>query len=161
MGATVRDVQQAKVYTAETIFARTLDKGGAVQIAGTTVQLPPEARFGDVDSIQRYVDSVIARPTVAARFGSVRPVRVRARRGNAAAHYEPPGVIAIPVSRDSTPFRREVVVAHELAHHLTPAGAPHGPEFTDTLLWLIDELLGPQAAFVLRVLYLESEVAVG
>ena len=153
-----RDYQQSLVYRTEDLFMRMLSRGGAVQIAGTSVTLPPEARFGDVAAVQRYVDAALAHPAVVAEFGDRGPVTVRVRKGTKKAHYEyGPRVIAVP---ETTTFLREYVIVHELGHHFAPE-TEHGPAFTATVLRLLELIVGPEAAFVLGVLYRESGVGVG
>ncbi|HYZ68456.1 MAG TPA: TIGR04338 family metallohydrolase, partial [Mycobacterium sp.] len=100
---TPRDAQRAKVYAAEefvrTLFDRAAEHGNrVVDFFGTQLTLPPEARFGSVQAVQRYVDDVLA------HVGSARPLTVRARLGVSAAHYECIGgdaVIAVPDRRTS------------------------------------------------------------
>ncbi len=62
-----RDSQRAKVYAAEefvrTLFDRAAEHGSnSVEFFGTQLTLPPEARFGSLDAVQRYVDDVLALP---------------------------------------------------------------------------------------------------
>ena len=80
----MRDTQRAKVYAAEQ-FVRTLferaDGRGAVDFFGTALTLPPEARFGSVDAVRRYVDGVLALPAVRERWPHAPGCAVRARRG--------------------------------------------------------------------------------
>jgi putative metallohydrolase (TIGR04338 family) len=54
---------------------------------------------------------------------------------------------------------RELVVLHELAHHLTP-GEEHGPAFVAMLIELVDGLLGSEAGFLLRSALLDAGVTV-
>jgi putative metallohydrolase (TIGR04338 family) len=54
---------------------------------------------------------------------------------------------------------RELVVLHELAHHLTP-GDQHGSAFVATFVELVAELVGTEAAFLLRSALLDAGVAV-
>ncbi|WP_234807771.1 TIGR04338 family metallohydrolase [Mycolicibacterium bacteremicum] len=107
----MRDSQRAKVYAAEdfvrTLFDRT-DGRGSLDFFGTALTLPPEARFGSVDAVRRYVEDVLALPAVRQRWPAAGACAVRARRGATAAHYEP-GVIAVP-DRQSTWALRELVV---------------------------------------------------
>ena len=58
---------------------------------------------------------------------------------------------------------RELVVLHEIAHHLAePSEAPsHGPEFVDRMLTLTAEVVGEEAAFLLRVTLLDCGVRIG
>ena len=86
---------------------------------------------------------------------------MRERSGQRRAHYEPAtATIAIPI-RDLW-AGREAVVLHELAHHLAcSAGVPasasgrrwHGAEFRAAMCDLVTEVLGAQAALLLRAGY--------
>lgn len=82
-----------------------------IDFFGTRLTLPPEARFASVESVQRYVDDVLA--LVATRW-SAGPVTVRARRGATAAHYERDGdraAIAVPDDRNGSAWAmRELVI---------------------------------------------------
>jgi len=160
----VRDTQRAKVYAAEefvrTLFDRAAEHGNrVVDFFGTQLTLPPEGRFGSVESVQRYVDEVLARaeqrwPAAAA------PLAVRARRGVTAAHYESDhtsAVIAVPDGRANWALR-ELVVLHEVAHHLSTAQPPHGPEFVATFCALAELVMGPEVGHVLRVVYAKEGV---
>ena len=102
-----RDSQRAKVYAAEefvrTLFDRAAEHGSrSVEFFGGQLTLPPEARFGSVLAVQRYVDEVLALPSVRRQWSKVAPLTVRARRAATAAHYESrdcTGVIAVPGGR--------------------------------------------------------------
>jgi putative metallohydrolase (TIGR04338 family) len=156
---TPRDTQRAKVYAAEefvrTLFDRAAEHGNnVVEFFGTQLTLPPEGRFATVTAVQRYVDEVLA------HVGADRPLTVRARRGVTAAHYERSddgATIAVPDHR-STWALREVVVLHEIAHHLSEAEPPHGPEFVAAFCELAEAVMGPEVAHVLRVVYAKEGV---
>ena len=156
---TSRDTQRAKVYAAEefvrTLFDRAAERGNrVVEFFGTPLTLPPEGRFASVAAVQRYVDEVLA------HVGADRPLTVRARRGVTAAHYERSddgATIAVP-DRRSTWALRELVVLHEIAHHLNEAEQPHGPEFITTFCGLAEAVMGPEVAHVLRVVYAKEGV---
>ena len=163
---TPRDTQRAKVYAAEefvrTLFDRAAEHGNrVVDFFGTQLTLPPEGRFASAPSVQRYVDDVLAHPAVRARWPAVGPLKVRARRGATAAHYERSdddrAAIAVP-DRRSRWALRELVVLHEMAHHLCDAEPPHGPEFIATFCELAELVMGPEAAHVLRVVYAKEGV---
>jgi putative metallohydrolase (TIGR04338 family) len=162
--ATARDSQRGKVYAAEqfvrTLFERAAEHGsGAVDFFGTQLTLPPEARFGSVESVQRYVDSVLNHPAVRQRWPVGASPLVRPRRGVSAAHYERrdgDAVIAVP-ARDRWALR-ELVVLHEIAHHLCDAAAAHGPEYVSTFSELAGLVMGPEVEHVLRVIYLKEGV---
>jgi putative metallohydrolase (TIGR04338 family) len=156
---TPRDAQRAKVYAAEefvrTLFDRAAEHGNrVVDFFGTQLTLPPEGRFATVAAVQRYVDEVLA------HVGPDRPLTVRARRGVTAAHYErvdDGATMAVP-DRRSTWALRELVVLHEIAHHLCGAEPPHGPEFVATFCELAEAVMGPEVAHVLRVVYAKEGV---
>lgn len=157
-----RDSQRLKVYQAEdfagTLFTRAAQHNSrTIDFFGSPLTLPPEARFSGVESVQRYVDQVLAMPAVTARWPHATPVTVRARRGAHAAHYSA-GVIAIPEHRIDNPWLRECVVLHELGHHLAPAGAAHGPEFVAAYCDLVTVVIGPEAGHLLRVVFCQNGV---
>ncbi len=162
---TARDTQRGKVYAAEEFVATVFDRAGehgnrVVDFLGTQLTLPPEARFASVPTVQRYVDDVLTHPAVRQRWPAVRPLTVRARRGATAAHYELSGdgaVIAVPARRGTWALR-ELVVLHEVAHHLNRAEPPHGPEFVATFCELAGAVMGPEVAYVLRVVYAKEGV---
>lgn len=163
----VRDTQRSRVYAAEQ-FVRTLfDRASqhssrVIDFFGESITLPPEARFGSVESVQRYVDDVMALPAVAEIGPGVGPVAVRARRAATAAHYENSGsgaVIAVPEGLSATWAMRELVVLHEVAHHLCGPGVPaHGTEFVAAFCALATAVMGPEAGHVLRMVYAKEGV---
>lgn len=114
---TGRDTQRAKVYAAEefvrTLFDRAAEHGNrVVDFFGTSITLPPEARFASVESAQRYVEDVLTLATVRRRWPHVAPLAVRARRGATAAHYEvgdDGAVIAVPQAGSRWALRELVV----------------------------------------------------
>jgi putative metallohydrolase (TIGR04338 family) len=164
-----RDTQRGKVYAAEGQVARIVDARGdfpTIRLFGSELVVPDDRKFGDLASVQRYVDSVLHLNWVRGRWpvAAARPVSVRARRGVGKAHYEPQtSTIALPpFERGGGWGLRELVVLHELAHHVTAATQPfHGPDFVSNYLALIAELLGPEAEFLMRTTYLENGVAIG
>ncbi|MEB3032988.1 TIGR04338 family metallohydrolase [[Mycobacterium] nativiensis] len=161
-----RDTQRAKVYAAEvfvrTLFDRAAERGsGDIEFFGTRLTLPPEARFGSVAAVQRYVDDVLALPSVRDRWPVGGPLGVRARRGVIAAHYEKlceTGVIAVPDQRGGSWALRELVVLHEIAHHLCDARPPHGADFVATFCELAEVVMGPELGYVLRVVFAKEGV---
>ncbi|MGC5248053.1 TIGR04338 family metallohydrolase [Gordonia sp. DT219] len=159
---TARDSARSRLYEAERLLLRMFERPGSartVQIAGTELTLPVEALFSSVDSVRDYVERVLAMPAVRQRFVRAEvPVSVRARRGFRAAEYRrETGEIAIPQSRDGRWALRELVILHELAHHLDDvAGPAHGRGFVLTLTELVGTVLGPEAGFVYRVVLSDS-----
>lgn len=167
-----RDTGRARYYDAEHLVHRLFDTASSsrtVQIAGTELTLPAEARFASVDAVRDYVRRVLELPGVRERFPRAsEPVSVRERRGQTSAHYARATTasgdefvraeIAIP-SSESRWALRELVVLHELAHHLDDSEGPgHGRGFVLTLIELVGLVLGPEAAFVFRVVLADSGI---
>jgi putative metallohydrolase (TIGR04338 family) len=167
--ATSRDAQRSRVYRAEDAWADRLDaaRRGAARatVAGSSVLLPAERRLSDLPAAAAYAERVLALPGVVARAGVVPPPRLRLRGGVRAAHWEPPGTIALPVPVHGEPWAlRETVLLHELAHHVgetTGACSGHRPPFPAVVLLLVEQVLGAEAAFALRVEYGDQAVEVG
>lgn len=162
-----RDTQRARVYAAEQ-FVRTMFDHAAqhssrsIDFFGEAITLPPEARFASVESVQRYVDDVLAMPAVADICGIPGPLTVRSRRAATAAHYESGeagGVIAVPDRTVGGWALRELVVLHEVGHHLCAGVTPaHGSEFVAAFCALTAAVMGPEAGHVLRVVYAKEGV---
>jgi putative metallohydrolase (TIGR04338 family) len=159
-----RDDQRARVYAAEQ-FVRTLfDRAGehrsrVIDFFGAQLTLPPEARFASVESVADYVDKVLAMPAVRRRWHPA-ALAVRPRRGQTAAHYEKhsgTAVVAVPDDADRWALR-ELVILHEIAHHLCPVEPPHGGAFVATLCELAEIVMGPEVGHVLRVVYAKEGV---
>lgn len=149
-----RDNQRSKAYNAEYALRNVLSNANGTSrtfdFYGSMLTLPEERKFGDVEAVRRYVNSVLGLNWVratwprTARFSCA----VRARKGQGKAHYSPSKIeIAVPVEDDWA--LREIVVLHEIAHHLTP-GTGHGSAFCGTLVLLVSEIIGPEAGLVLR-----------
>lgn len=163
-GRPARDAQRSKVYAAEE-FVRTLfDRSGTrpLDFFGTQITLPPEGRFGSLAAVQRYVNDVLTLPAICQRWPEAGELTVRTRRAATAAHYERPGdgaaVIAVPHRAGAEWAMRELVVLHELAHHLCDVEPAHGPEFVATFCELAEKVMGPEVGYVLRVVYAKEGV---
>jgi len=158
------DPQRARVYEAEGVLARMIDRRTDFPVAlafGSRVVVPDDRKFGDIDSVQRFVDAVLTLDFVrrAAPERAALPVRVRARAGATKAEYEfATHTIAVPPHRVGGRWAmRELVVLHEIAHHLAPEPG-HGPAFLACFLHLVGELIGDEAAFLLRSSFLDAGV---
>ncbi|MBD0321859.1 MAG: TIGR04338 family metallohydrolase [Aldersonia sp.] len=166
-----RDVQRAKVYDAEQLVRTVFDRADqhglrVVEVLGSSITLPIERKFASVESVQSYVDKVLALNWIRAHWPHASTaVRVRARAGTTAAHYESDtATLAVPLHSGNTAWAlRELVVLHELAHHLDddPAEAAHGPTFCARYLELVDGIIGSEAAFLLRATLIECGARVG
>lgn len=167
--ARARDGQRGRVYRAEAGWELQLDaaRRGAplARVAGSSVVLPAERRFGTLEAAAGYAARVLALIEVSQAVGEVAAPALRLRRGARAAHWEPPGVIALPVPVHGEPWAlRESVLLHELAHHVADArglAAGHAAPFPALVLLLVAAALGPEAALALRVEYGRQDVEVG
>ena len=152
---TARDVQRSRVYDAEHLVHRLFDRSGEypmIEVAGSRITLPVERRLASIDSVQSYVDQVLglgwvraswARATVPVARARARrrfpgPLRARGRRDGDAADRG--------AGADTAWAMRELVVLHELSHHLADGPeVAHGPEFVDRMLTVVDGIIGPEA----------------
>lgn len=157
---TSRDVQRARVYEAEGLVAQMIDRRldfPVVEAFGSRVVIPDDRKFGDIASVQRYADAVLSLGWV----DNTTPVTIRARAGSTKAEYEfETATIAVPPhARGGRWAMRELVILHELAHHLV--GKPdHGPAYVAQFLELVDGVIGTEAAFLLRASLLDAGVQV-
>lgn len=158
------DTDRARLYAAEQLVRALFDSADetgvrTATVHGSTITLPVERRFATIASVQDYVDRVLSLNWVGTKWRRARlPLRVRSRAGQKRAHYEPIGVIALPPHVKGCAWAmRELVVLHELAHHLTGTG-DHGTEFVHCFTTLVGEIIGPEAGFVLRCAIYENGV---
>jgi putative metallohydrolase (TIGR04338 family) len=151
---------------AENVLYDILDRASqapTVQIHGSTVVVPVERKFGDLPSVQRYVDRVLSLNWVRGTYPAAGPVRVRERKGHTSAHYSG-GEIAVPVPHHASRRNwamREMVILHELAHHLAGTGCGHDARFADALVSLVTGVMGDEAGFLLRALFYDEGVKIG
>lgn len=154
------------VYAAEDQWSALLDRGGVVDFFGSRIDVPMQLRFGDVASVQAYVDRVLALEAVRRDYPEAGPLLVRASRSRMRARYLPDEqVIELPGELWAG---RESVVLHETAHHLAcsrgiaPArtsGRWHGQEFRSAMEFVVTQMLGEAAALLLRSGYDAAGVA--
>ncbi|OBA43700.1 hypothetical protein A5780_03915 [Nocardia sp. 852002-20019_SCH5090214] len=156
MTARPRDRQRRRVYDAERRLRALFDladhtPGRTVELFGSQISVPIERRMGTVESVNAYLDAVLAMPSIRTRYPHAAvPLRVRARRGSRYAHYEPAtATIAVPLRERAV---RELLVLHELAHHLQPRPAGHGPEFCRVFCDLLDTVVGAEAGWLMRTM---------
>lgn len=156
----MRDLDKSATYAAEDEVARWLDavspEQPTVNCLGDTFQPEVEAKFTDPTSVQAYVNKVLAHLTANGYTYEGRestPITVRARRGAKKAEYQRDGAImAIPPREIGGAWSlRELVVLHEISHHLAPRDvASHGPEFRATFVRLIENIGSPVIAHLLQ-----------
>ncbi len=166
--AGLRDFKRSRVYDAEHLVHRIFDRSveyPMVEVVGSRVTLPVERKFGSIDAVGSYVEQVLALSWVRSTWHRARtPVLVRERAGTGQAHYQRVGsIMAVPGYRAGSGWAlRELVILHELAHHLAEGiEIAHGGAFVDRLLTLVGGIVGPEAALLLRVTMLDVGVVIG
>ncbi|MFI6041907.1 TIGR04338 family metallohydrolase [Nocardia sp. NPDC051321] len=153
----LRDIHRSRVYRAEQRLWNLLDDADhtgerTVELFGTRICLPVEKRMPDIDAVAAYLDGVLALRAVRRRYSRAGlPLTVRARRGaRAHGHYEPT-TATIAISMHDPHAVRELLLLHELAHHLQPpVSTGHGPEFCRAYSDLIHNVMTPETAWLLR-----------
>lgn len=150
----MRDSERSKTYDAENEVLSILLGQGTVEMFGSRFAIPDERKFSDIAGVQRYVDAVMD------HIGQPKSITVRERKGQTKAHYEPlKQVIAVPVGARWA--LREMVILHEIAHHITPSDLPsHGREFRRNFSELAGKVLAPEAEFFLRVAFGERGLTI-
>ena len=166
--ANLRDYQRSRVYEAEHLIARIFNRSveyPVVEVAGSRLTLPVERNFASIADVQRYVDKVLALDWVRAEWERAAvPIVVGKRAGYKKAEYLRFGsVMVVPATGPRSRWAlRELVILHEVAHHLAEdIEVAHGPAFVDRLITLFGGIIGPEAAFLARVTMLDVGVRVG
>jgi putative metallohydrolase (TIGR04338 family) len=163
----IRDSQKSSLYAAERLLWDIFDRcaehnNPMVEIEHIQLTLPPEGKFADITSIQRRCDQVCDAMNVP-------HVRVEAHRNKnigGDAFYQHLGMrLVVPDGRKRWAMR-ELVVLHELAHHVTdcqqPLGlAAHGPEFVANYIRLLETVMAPEAGLAARLVYVAHGVKEG
>ena len=149
------------VYQAERQVFRVLERPGAVDFFGSQLTIAPEVWFKNIDEIQNFVDEAIT--AIASDWVGITPLKVRRRKGQTKAHYEYNNhTIAIPTETNWA--MREMVVLHEIAHHLTWFDAPnveaHGLEYVANYLFLVSHFMGDEVALLLTAAFDGKEITV-
>jgi putative metallohydrolase (TIGR04338 family) len=166
----MRDNQRQRVYDAEYFVRDILESLAKADVPtfdfyGSSLLVPLERKFGDLESIQRYIDAVLGLNWVKDMWPerTVLPVHVRRRAGRRFAHYEPlTRTLAIPDRTNSSGWAlREIVILHELSHHLANHGEAHGPAFASTFLHMVREVMGPEVGLLLTDSYAQHGVRFG
>ena len=150
---TQRDSERSTVYAVEDQWGQMLDRGGDLDFFGSRIHLPKQRVLLALADVQQYVDDLLLQCST----GELGPVQVRHRRGVTRAHYESSPLATIAIPSGVVWACREVVILHELAHHLRaqgPSGSlQHDAGFRGQLVRLAGHALGPAAALVLRAGY--------
>lgn len=165
MTTAVRDSERQMTYDAEYSVRRVLEmEGQRMVVHGTTLTIPVERRFGTLESVQTYVDLVLTLNWVQRDYPRAEiPVTVRKRRGDTAAHYERwNSVIAVPDKGYGLAgwAMREIVILHELAHHLQDDGGGHTASFRGIFATFVTEIISPEIGWLLMVRFQEQGLQV-
>jgi putative metallohydrolase (TIGR04338 family) len=132
-----------------------------VELMGTVISLPLERKFASVESIQTYVERLLALPVIREAFpsfnGSVPTVQAAKRATKRACYYW--GTIEIPMGFQggSRWACREMIVLHELAHHMAPGDA-HGARFRYAFVKLVEIAMAPEVGFALQVCWYQAGI---
>lgn len=166
------DPQKAALYEAEFNLRRVLDSTdphSAIEIAGSTIYVPIERHFTTLDDVRYYLTQVVTKLRLDnvsfPSWVSVPDVRERKGRDRSEAQYfRNEQTIELPlIERARLDWSmRELVILHEMAHHLCrdfPL-AGHGPIFASAFLELVEHVMGHEAGFLLRVLMHQSGVQI-
>ena len=126
---------------------------------GSMFTIPLERKFADVESMQRYVDQLLALDWVKEKWPerSATPIVVKAKRGGnrlQASQEMKRGVsqILIPPHLDggrNSWAMRETALLHEIAHHFSKNG--HGEDFVATLIDFLSRLIGPYVGLLFQI----------
>lgn len=162
-----RDQLRSKVYEAEQQVRSALERAasaGALDFFGSLLPPPVERRFETLAQVRDYLDSVCSSAEFVAAFGELPVPKLRGRGGDSQAHYEFDNqTIALPMTSDWA--ARELVVLHELAHHVVglrqPDAAYHGAEFSTVYCRLVELVIGGPAGLLLRAALDGEGVVVG
>lgn len=153
----MRDSQKSKVYAAESAVCRSIDMADSTgvrtcEVFGSLLELPVEYKFRTLEDVEHYCAQVLARIGWDGPRVNVYP----AHPNQSKAHHLGTGIYLPDREKESWAWR-EMVVLHELAHHITPGDA-HGARFAGAMVSLVGEAIGPEAAMLLRSAYLDTGV---
>jgi putative metallohydrolase (TIGR04338 family) len=156
---TTRSETAAATYDAENQLRDILDiadreENRAYRFYESTFTLPIERKFASIESIETYCNMVLQLPQVRRKYPEMSkiPVTVRHRRGDRMAHYEQDNHAIAICTKGTRWALRELVVLHELAHHLTPYNG-HAVRFRKAHTFLCGECIGPEIGLILAVFY--------
>lgn len=145
-------VETQRVYEAEWVL-RDMLKLPSVNVCGREVAIPVERNFASIESIQTYVDKVLALNWIRDMYPHAqRPLKVVKKPKGRNVATCGGGIMYVPINSENRWALREQVILHEMAHHLTP-GCSHGGPFRDCLAWLLEEIVAPEVGWLMRTLF--------
>jgi len=155
-----------KIYQVEFALRDILDVANegdrTYRIAGMELTMPVEYKFGELDHIQKYANAVIRdyNGRHGTRHKKVRVVEGRKSLHRKAYYTHSMARITLPQRDRGSWAWRQVVVLHEIAHHLASCHG-HGVEFARVMLDLLENYVGPQAGLVYMILLDKEGITIG
>lgn len=126
-----------------------------VEIHGSTLYIPLELRFGNIESVQTYIDLTLGKDEIIQRYPKAEiPLQVHAMRDNKEPYYRQNKIGLPDHGGGISPAMREIVVLHEMAHHLGSSG--HSQRFLDAYIDLVEKNMSPSLGLYMRMIYEES-----
>lgn len=152
------DPDRIATYACE-FTLRDMLKVSQVHVHGVTVDIPVERNFATIENIQAYVDKVLALNWVRAAYPrATNPLKVVKKPKGANNADCGGGVMRVPINSENRWALREIVILHEMAHHLAPGG--HAEAFRTCFAWLVSEIIAPEAGWLLRTLFWDNGLPV-
>lgn len=148
-----------RVYASELHLRQVLDIADETEertydFYGYSMQLPETRKFWTLESVAAYYQRVCSLAQVQRNWPGIEAPAVRPRKGGSVAHYEQlTQTVAIYIANRAAAIP-ELLVLHELAHHLEHDG--HGPLFRGAFIFLVQEAIGPELAMILAAGYVEE-----
>ena len=153
------DTGRELFYRTEDMLSHMFGMSSTAVLKGVTLTLPVERKFGAVETIQQYADHVLEQVADVYPAGPVR-IRVGQKNLRARAYYTwETATIALPRAETTDWAWRELVVLHEIAHHLTPKHG-HDSIFAGAFVHLLTNIIGPEAGWMATVLFADNGIRV-
>lgn len=116
----------------------------------STFEVPVELTLGTLAAVLEYYRHIEGQDWYKQRWPVVPPLHVVAKTGRKEYGSYCLGVVSLTEHSNHT--HSESYVLHEMAHHLT-RGDGHGSRFAGTYSYLLGQMLGPVAQFILEDCY--------
>lgn len=143
------------VYRAEWMLENIMATNAPYTVHGSTVVLPDEIKFSDLEHIRVYVGRVIDVVNIELGRNHTHPKVRLGRKDLRKKAYCTGSDIVLPHRESGAWAWTRTVVLHELAHFLTP-GHGHDATFAGMLTYLFEIAISPETAFVYSTLLMES-----
>lgn len=141
------DYGRSAVYSAENQVSRVVNRGGSVDFFGSTLHVPMQRKFGDIEGVVEYLRAL---RECSWGHGQTPTPNILPSRSLRKATWVHPNTIRLPTTSDWA--LTEMVVLHEYAHHVTfyeHDATGHGIEFRNCLVDLVSDAIAPEAGLLL------------